>query len=79
MVWWSDQAASRRWASSSTGCTRVRSQTRKPTIAAAKPLTNQTRFFMLAPLFPVSTVTSNVVRSWMQEIGMEYRSDEETW
>ena len=36
--------------------TRLRSQTRKPTSAAAKPLTIQTRFFMPAPLLRMSTI-----------------------
>jgi hypothetical protein len=65
-VWWSDQAASRRWANSSTGWTRLRSQTRNPTSAAARPLAIQTRFFMPAPLF-LDCRCERVVGGWMQE------------
>jgi hypothetical protein len=50
-VWWSAQACSRRWASSSTGGLRLEPNTRKPVAAAQNPPTIQITFFIAFPLF----------------------------
>src|SRR5437899_8196087 len=54
MVWWSAQASSRRYASSSTEGVRLRDHVRKPSVAALNPQIVQRNFaifFSSTPLF----------------------------